>query len=237
MAKLKSKIIFKDYMVYIISFVVIVISVCLVLSLPVSDSIKAYFSLPGFAGLFSLLVQGWRDQVAYERSQELQEKQHEFDLAVASHMANVVFDKQVEFCEQYSQKLYNYIPKMFQEGPSTEALSCAIDLQNIRLKFSPWISLEVVHNLTPYEEALREIGALKMAEESSRTQSGGITDTGIRERMFKVFMRFLGLSTEAQKDTQTAIDSILVHLKDVLDVTDLENLRHRAIKTAIQEKK
>jgi hypothetical protein len=232
MAKVKSKIILKDHIAYLISIVVIVISVCLVVKLPVSDSIKTYFSLPGILGLFSLLVQGWRDQVAHERTLDLQQKQHDFDLAVASHMTNVVFDKQVEFCEQYSQKLYDYVPKMFIEGPSKNALACASDLQNIRLKFSPWISSNLVNKLMPYEKALREIGALDMVKEAYGAQSGGNVDPEIIKRMYKVFMDFLGLSEKTQKEPQSAADVILEHLKDILDITDLEKLRHRAIKLA-----
>jgi hypothetical protein len=139
------------------------------------------FSLPGIVGLFSLLVQGWRDQVAHERARELQQQQHDFDLTIASHMANVVFDKQVEFCEQYSQKLYAFIPNMFSTGPSREAIDCATELQNIRLRYSPWISLNVISNLMPYGSALREIGSLKMIQDSYESQKHRGLDSNLIE--------------------------------------------------------
>ena len=45
-------------------------------------------------------------------------------------------------------------------------------------------------------------------------------------------MNFLGLN---QGDlAKNAADAILEHLKDVLNVSDLEDLRHRAIKLASQ---
>jgi hypothetical protein len=52
--------------------------------------------------------------------------------------------------------------------------------------------------------------------------------------MYKVFMKFLGLN-EGDR-TKNAADAILEHLKDVLDGSDLEDLRHRAIKLASQNK-
>ena len=130
----------KNYIAYVISIVVIIISASLITFLPTSETVKTLFSLPGLAGLFMLLVQGWRDQVAYERNLELQQKQQELDLAIASHMANVVFDKQAEFTEQYSSKLHSIVRELFQDGPSDKALAYQKALRDIRIRFSPWIS-------------------------------------------------------------------------------------------------
>ena len=63
----------KNYIAYAISIVVIILSACLITFLPTSETIKTLFSLPGLAGLFMLLVQGWRDQVAHERALEIQQ--------------------------------------------------------------------------------------------------------------------------------------------------------------------
>ena len=186
MKKVQSNIIIKDYIAYATSTLVIAVSTCLVLFLPVANETKTMFSLPGIAGLFSLLVQGWRDQVAHERARELQQRQNDFDLAIASHMANVVFDKQVEFCEKYSQKLYAFIPVMLRTGPSKEALDCASELQDIRLRYSPWISLNIINKLTPYESALREIGSLKMVEESYEAHKHKGLDPSLIDRMYKI---------------------------------------------------
>jgi hypothetical protein len=233
MGKSKSKKIIIDNVVYVISSVVIVASICLVMFLPVSDSIRIYFSLPGIAGLFSLLVQGWRDQIAHERALEIQQKQHDFDLAVASHMANVVFDKQVGFCEEYTQKLYVFFQNMFRDGPSKDAIDCADELMKIRLKYSPWISLELINSIIPYEKALREIGRLSVLE-SQITGQGKQMEPGIIYRIDKVFLDFLGLNIEDQKEKLSAPDIILEHVRDLLDVKNLETIRHKAIRSADQ---
>jgi hypothetical protein len=220
----------KSYVAYGVSIIVIVISACSVIFLPLTDEIKTMFSLPGIAGLFSLLIQGWRDQVAHERTLELQQKKNEFDLAVASHMANVVFDKQVEFSEQYSQKLYSVIQLMGQEGPSENTLSYATELQRIRIRFAPWVSNELNHKLMPYEAALREIGALATVEKfDPNTVSRG----KVINKMYSVFAKFLGIDFEGTETKPEDYSlAVLEHLKDVLNIPDLETLRRNAIKLA-----
>ena len=61
----------KSYVAYAVSIIVIAISAGLIAFLPASDAAKTMFSLPGIAGLFMILIQGWRDQVAHERTLEL----------------------------------------------------------------------------------------------------------------------------------------------------------------------
>ena len=223
-----------NHIAYIISIIVIMLSACLMAFIPAPDTVKTLFSLPGIGGLFMLLVQGWRDQVAHERALELQSKQHDFDLAIASHMANVVFDKQVEFTEQYSQKLYEIVYKMFQEGPSEKGLSYAGELRDIRIKFSAWISKELNQKLAPYEAALREIGSFGTLEKI--TMDSHLLHSDYVNRMYAAFSKFLGISMEGiPREPENAADAVIEHLKDILNVFDLETLRRSAIRLAKEQ--
>ena len=220
----------KSYIAYSISIIVIAISAALVVLLPIDNEVKTVFSLPGIAGLFSLLVQGWRDQIAFERKLELQRKQQDFDLAIASHMANVVFDKQVDFCEKYAKELYVTVQKMFQEGPSDKTMKYANTLRDIRIEYSPWISKELTQKIKPFESALREIGSLDFLEKHTRDDPNRLTYI---DRMFGIYTKFLGISMEGlAKEPESAADAVLEHFADVLNVFDLEVLRHRVIQLA-----
>ncbi len=191
------------------------------------------FSLPAIAGLFSLLVQGWRDQVTHERALELQQRQHDFDLAVASHMANIVFDKQVSFCEKYSQTLYSIVRRMFQEGPSEDTAQYANELVNIRIEFAPWISKELAEKIKPFEAALREIGSFGMLEK--RAPNDPHRSTFI-EKMFSIYTKFLGISMEGlPREPESAADKVIEHFTEVLNVFDLEILRRSAIRLASEQ--
>lgn len=228
----------KNYVAYSISILVIVASTCFVVFLPVNNEIKTVFSLPGLAGLFSLLVQGWRDQVAHERALELQRKQQDFDIAIASHMANLVFDKQVEFTEQYYSKLYSITHELFQEGPSEKASLYEKELRDVRIRYSPWISNDLNDKLVPYELALRKIGDFGMLERVTRKT---IEHSDYVNEMFKAFKEFIGVDPKGDiNKPQDAADAVLEHLRDVINVFDLETLRHSAIRLAtdkIQENK
>ena len=223
----------KNYIAYAISIVVIILSACLITFLPTSETIKTLFSLPGLAGLFMLLVQGWRDQVAHERALELQQRQQDFDLAVASHMTNVVFDKQVSFSEEYSQKIYQIAKELGQEGPSEKATSYSKDLHDLRISYAPWISRELTQNLMPYEAALREIGTLAMLQKIAPNDPHRPTYIN---KMYSIASKFLGIKfDDNDKEPENFALSILDQLKDVLGIPELEAIRRRAIQLSANQ--
>lgn len=219
----------KKYSVYVLSIIVITASVCFIYLLPLPEELRNNFSFPAIFGLFSLLTQGWRDQVEHERKLSLQQKQHDFDLAVASHMTNVVFDKQVDFCEQYSQKLQAIVFELFHNGPSSAATEYEKELREIRMRFSPWISNELTEKLLRYEEALGELGYetsfIEMIPESPhRAESFEI--------IYDTFRKFIPNLAESMPDAPEAIGEILNKLQEILGIFDLETLRRSAIRIA-----
>ncbi len=221
----------RDLVVYAISAIVIVVSFLATYLLPLPDTFRGLITLPGIAGLFSFLIQAWRDQRAHERSLELQQREESFSLAIASHMAEVVFDRQVSFCEEYSQILHEAVIQLWQSGPSNIAARFERDLRNLRGKYSPWLSKELQEKLFPFEAALREI--------STDNQLLGVMPVGpdrtfFVNRMYKAFTTVLGISPpEGENSGEAAASTIIEHLKDVLDVSDLTALRRFAIRTAM----
>jgi hypothetical protein len=225
----------KSYIVYGVTTIVIVVSVICVVFLPVNNELKTMFSLPGILGLFSLLVQGWRDQIAHERAIELQSKQHDFDVAIASHMTNVVFDKQVNFCEEYTKELHSIVFQMFQEGPQEKTSSYATRLRNVRVSYAPWISKELLQKIKPFEATLLQIGALGMLSE--RNPNNPQRSQHI-DKMFNDYTKFLGISMEGiPREPESAADVVVEHFTEILNVYDLEILRRSTIRLAREKLK
>jgi hypothetical protein len=223
----------KNYIAYSISILVIVISALLVFLLPVSQEVRTVFSLPGLAGLFSLLVQGWRDQVAHERALEIQIRQQQFDVSIASHMASVVFDRQVAFCEEYSAELYATMQKVFVEGPVEKTALYAHTLRGIRIKYAPWISKELTKKIQPFEQALIEAGTLGMLVDRMPNDPARANNIN---KMYGIIGKLLGMNMEGlPREPENMADLVLTHFADVLGVFDLEVLRRRAIKLAKQQ--
>ena len=122
--------------------------------LPTPDQFKGILSLPGFGSLVYALFQLFRDQTEHEKRLELQSKEQIFNLSVSSHMSNVAFDKHVAFCEEYISTIYDGLKNLFMTGPSKEAITLSADLQNIRLKFRPWLTSEILEKIVKFEKAL-----------------------------------------------------------------------------------
>lgn len=87
--------------VYTVAAGILILSFVATWMLPTTEILRAILSIPGVSAMVVALYQIVRDQAAHERALNLQEKQQLFNLGVTSHMANVAFDRHVQFSEKY----------------------------------------------------------------------------------------------------------------------------------------
>ena len=216
------------FYVLLISLTLISIFLTALPTLP--EFTRNVLAIPSAGGLLSLIFKFWFDLIQHERTKELQQRQQDFELAAASHMADVVFDKQVEFCESYSQALDEIIKALIKDGPSENVGNYLIKLQTIRTKYLPWLSSETEEKVIPFEKALREIAISNQLlnrplDENSRFE--------FIDRMYGAFGNALGLEIkEGYKDPEASGIKILSKLRDLLNITDLEILRRGIVKSA-----
>ena len=85
---------------YIFLILFTVITFFLAYALPTTELLKGIYATPSLLGLFGILYQLVRDQAQHEKKEILQKQQQLFNLGATSHMANVVFDKHVEWTSQ-----------------------------------------------------------------------------------------------------------------------------------------
>src|SRR5690349_16736868 len=90
---------------------------------------------------------------------ELEEAKNRFTMGATSHMANVAFDKHVQFCEEYTQGVNEALVTLFRQGVHREALAKAIDLSVIRRKWVLWATPSIDTQLEKFEIALGKIGS------------------------------------------------------------------------------
>ncbi len=115
--------------------------------------------IPAIAALFGALFQLSRDSIAYDRSVRLEEAKNRFTVGATSHMANVAFDKHVQFCEEYTAEVNRTLTFLFRRGPHGDVLQHANALMDIRTNWTVWLTPEIETQLVRFEGALRTIGA------------------------------------------------------------------------------
>jgi hypothetical protein len=106
--------------VYITLSIVFILSFLSVYVFSDSEFVKSLFATPGVLALFGILYQIFRDHNSHIKDIELQKQQQFFNIGAASHMANVVFDKHVEFCEKYMEEVDVIVRVLFEKGPTDE---------------------------------------------------------------------------------------------------------------------
>lgn len=211
---------------------IVVISFTTTWLLPASNIIKNLSSIPGIGALLIAVYQILQDRMNYERQKELQRKQHFFNLGVTSHMANVAFDKHVEFCEKYIAQMNESLNQLSIEGPNVNALSFAHKLSDIRFQYRAWLTEDIMDRILPYEKALIKIGSKAQIEEHLPV---GEKRTRVIDEMFKTFLDVAGIRGEGSEiNEQITTEKIINHLQQVLGIQELTALRHKLITEAIK---
>jgi hypothetical protein len=221
-----------SWTVYIASLFVLILSFVAVIFLPVSDLYRGIIAIPGVSSLIAALYQIFRDKAAYDKNISLQNKQNIFNLSVTSHMANVAFDKHVEFCEKYIEKMNECIQLVFKEGPSDHTRSFAQELRKIRHRYSAWITEDTTSKLVQLENALHIVGTafneIKVTEENNKAK------LELTNSMHETITKALGSTFDiSQLDKDVLASTVVNHLQNILGISELTTLRQSYLSTAI----
>lgn len=246
-----SSIVVRRIILYGACLLLAVASFAIALTLPTSGLVAAVIASPGAVALLGALYQLLRDHAAHELQLVRDEAAHQrqllrdeladhrnilaraaersHDLAVTSHMANVAFDKHVEFVERYLERVQETIRALYRQGPAQGALDLCGELVDIRLKYAAWLTKDVESKLTPVENALHRIGVnalvltdMPVGEKRSR----------IVEEMFNTYRDVLGLEgSDRPANPDVVVHRIIDHLRSLLHVEQFSRLRTAAIDT------
>jgi hypothetical protein len=218
-----------SWKIYALLFAVILLSFALTLLLPTENILRYVYSSPAILGLLGILYRLFLDETQYQKNLALQHDQQTFDLGATTHMADVAFDKHVLFCEEYMKEMQSSVATLFREGPSPTGVSLASKLLQIRINHATWLTNDIDHNLEPFEKALRNIGA---EAQYYKNDPAGANDNGAVKNMYSTFKKNLGLKEnidDSDVDPTIATSTIIKHLRDILKIEELTNLRHYLI--------
>ncbi len=219
-----------DIFFYLIAVLVVIGTFAASNFLPIPDSYRGLVTLPGLLSLFGIVIEAWRDKRAHERALDLLERQQDNSLTIASHMATVVFDRQVEFCETYFEKAHSALIELFTSGPAQSALGHAQELARIRNHYSPWLSPQIESGLLPFEDKIREVGVdAQLIAINLPQPDHSLFVTRMYDAFTTLSQTFQPLNVESE---EVAVSNIITHLRAVLGVDKLTKLRDQAINTA-----
>jgi hypothetical protein len=142
-------------------------------------------------------------EIAHERSVLLAERQNAFSMGANSHMAVVVFDKHIAFCEEYVGAASSALYPLIQEGKRDQPLD-ARDFFKIRQKWALWLNHEIEVKLERFERGIPRIGA----------EAWGMDENGDPESDERSFRR------------------VIADLREILGTEELTILRKTVLATA-----
>jgi len=213
--------------VYSAISVVIIVSLLAAFFLPIPEWARGVLSLPAVVGLAAALFQIFRDKVAHERAVELQRQEQIFSLGITSHMANVAFDKHIEFCELYIRRMQDGLGELLARGPTKEVLKFCGELGAARFQYRTWITSDVWDKLLLFEEALRRIGANASVLEHMQVSEGR---SKVVDQMYKLFQDVLAVQEGTELDKELAASRVIRNLQDFLGIEELSRLRVSLLK-------
>lgn len=218
-----------NFRVYLISSLVFLVSGLSAYFLRNNEVIKSFLTVPFVGSLCLALYKSWKDD-------QLQNSQQDFILGIASHMAEVAYDKHVIFCEEYISRLQKGLEELYQKGASKYSLTIGRELAEIRQKHSAWITEQIEKELTPLEDAFIEIGIKGYSLDHEPT---GPQRTQIVKRIYEVFGLLLGDKSEDVEieESKVAIGDVIEKIRNILGINALTELRLETIKIAVKRLK
>lgn len=225
---------------YVPLALVFVLSVLGAWLLPIDEIFKGIFATPALLAMIGALYQLTRDHAAHESKLDLQRKQQIFNLGATSHMANVTFDKHVSFCERYMTEVDKTVATLYREGTTKEALVHANTLYGIRREFAAWITDDIGLKLSPFEEALRKIGAWQGFIETTNGHAAYADQRMeriqfVHETLLKVLSLTpseIGGNEPPGVDEHISEEAVKKKVREILDTESLMKLRKGLIKEA-----
>ncbi|MGA2738837.1 MAG: hypothetical protein ABSG65_15480 [Bryobacteraceae bacterium] len=84
------------------------------------------------------------------------QQSRELSVGATSHMAAVAFDKHIEFCEKYTEKMYKALDTLVQDGRTQEPLDPR-RFSRIRQQWELWLTREIESKLDQFELTITHI--------------------------------------------------------------------------------
>ena len=214
-------------------FIILLISLCVTFFAPISEFYKGIAVIPGVSSLVAALFQLVRDHSTFEKQKHLQRRQNIFNLGATSHMANTVFDKHVEFSEQYLAEAAQTISTLVREGPTEEAITHEQKLAKIRVEYAAWITPEIESKLRPFENAVHEIGINKaFLTMMSGDDSNHETKLKAISEMHDTFANLMNFDPKNKKDDNATIISVKQEIRKILGISELVAIREALVREA-----
>ena len=190
---------------------------------------------PAVGSLIYALYQILRDEAAFEKKKYLQYQQQIFNLGSTSHMANVVFDKHVEFVEHYIEEVDKAVSILLRNGPTKEAIELSNELFRTKQKYAAWIPREESLKLEPFENAVREIGVLSLkADRIEKTGSGSVDVIKVVwDKLSKVLGIDLRIDPKNEEFKESAVEEVKLKIRSLLGIEELTTIRRILIDNAI----
>lgn len=206
--------------------------------LPINELLRGLVTLPGIGSMCYVLFQIFRDDWQYYKDIDIQNRQQNFLLSTSSHIAEVVYDKHVIFCEEYVERVQRGRQELFRDGASPNAMSIGTDLVRIRHRHSAWLTDEIENHLKPFEKTLIKIGSDENFLRMTASQGMDDRKKKIIDELFRSFGLVLGHEKALNDDeADIHIDKIIDKIRGVLGIKIMTELRSEAIQVAINRLK
>jgi hypothetical protein len=201
------------------------------------EIIQIFAGIPLVVSLVAVLYQIMRDQVTHDRALLAMDHQNRFALGASSHMANVAFDKHVEFCEEYVKAALEALQSIYRAGPSQDQLKHSAKLLSVREKYAVWITSKIEEDLQPFETALRQMGASAGYVDSTTGDPSATQRQQHINLMYTILAKITNQKEwEGQELTdELAVSTLIRRLRAILGTEELNEMRHTLVAKAVKE--
>jgi len=217
----------------IIFLSIVFVSSVLIILISVPDTlIYIVAQYPPLVALFGILWKILQYEIRDQRDIKKADMLALNSLFAGAHYASKVYDKQVEFCEDYWRRVLEIIKKMEREAESPTLVQEANALYIYRMERAIWLTEDMMLDLEGFENALRSVGVDSRRLE---TLPSGSERSKRVDRMMQVFTEIMDISgSDTKEEKALSYVKILVRLQGVLGISTAYQKRQEFMERAAE---
>lgn len=211
-------------------------------------------ALPFVIGLASAMFTVTRDALAQERVIEAQKlrEMHEnelatrreiVDISITSHMAQIVFDHQCDFAEEYIGIAQSNVKEVIKNPNHVNSKALYAALREVREKHVAWVTMEIAERLDRFESVVMQMSIAFQIYDRGNAQDSSVWHNAAFTRWGEITGQVLDETGTWRKSTDPwheeeqelqSITRVIAHIQDHVGISKISKLKNQKLSAAIK---
>lgn len=206
---------------------IFVASVLLTITADKNSYLHTIAQYPALGSVFAFFGLMLFDEIRFQNELRKVEIERIGSLFAGGHFGSTIYDRHLQFCEEYWKRVLEIIRELFTKGQFKELVNRANALYSFRMEQAIWLTEDMNLRLEGFEQALRNMGA---DEHRLEHLPVGKQRSEVVDRSHDLFSKVLVIDPKSKENPDTvSYVAVLKELQKILGISEAYEFRKRTL--------